>query len=180
MAVFLSILRGINVSGQKMIKMPDLKALYEELGFKNVSTYIQSGNVIFENKEDKELFKKIEKKIFEKYNFLVPVIIRSMEEMETTINGNLFLKEKKIELDKLHVTYLEEEPLPENLEKITNVQFEPDRFYISGKDIYIYCPDGYGKTKLNNTFFENKLKVKATTRNWKTTNEILRIMKSYS
>lgn len=180
MAVFLSILRGINVSGQKMIKMTDLKALYEELSFKNVSTYIQSGNVIFENKEDKELCKKIEKKIFEKYNFLVPVIIRSMEEMETTINGNMFLKEKKIELDKLHVTYLEEEPLPENLEKIGNVQFEPDRFYISGKDIYIYCPGGYGKTKLNNTFFENKLKVKATTRNWKTTNEILRIMKSYS
>lgn len=179
MTTYLSILRGINVSGQKMIKMPDLKALYENMGFKNVSTYIQSGNVIFENKEDNELSKKIEKKIFEKYDFHVPIIIRSTKEIETTINENTFLKKKNIELDKLHVTFLEDIPLKENIEKIKDVKFEPDRFYISGKTVYLYCPNGYGKTKLNNTFFENKLKVNATTRNWKTINEVFKIMKPH-
>lgn len=180
MALFLSILRGINVSGQKMIRMPDLKALYEDLGFKNVTTYIQSGNVIFENSHSKNLSEQIDKKIFEKYNFNVPVIIRTADEILEVIKGNSFLKEKNIEPDKLHVTFLEKEPTPEHLTKIKDLNYESDRFYISGKTIYLHCPNGYGKTKLTNTFFENKLKVTATTRNWKTTNEILRIMKSYS
>ncbi len=179
MAVFLSILRGINVSGHKQIKMADLKVLYEKLGFKNVTTYIQSGNVIFESKIAKDLPERIDKKIFEKYKFNVPIIIRTIDEIQKIINGNLFLKEKNIELDKLHVTYLENIPVKENLDKITNLNYEPDRFYISDKEIYLYCPGGYGNTKLNNNFFENKLKVTATTRNWKTTNEIFKIMKSY-
>lgn len=180
MAIFLSILRGINVSGHKQIKMADLKVLYESLGFKNVTTYIQSGNVIFENINAKDLSKQIEKSIFEKYNFHVPVIIRSIEEMGKTLHDNPFLKEKNVELDKLHVTYLENEPLAESLDKMKEINYAPDRFYIAGKEVYVYCPGGYGNTKLSNTFFENKLKVKATTRNWKTTNEIFKIMKSYS
>lgn len=180
MAVFLSILRGINVSGQKLIKMPDLKALYEELGFKNISTYIQSGNVIFENNTSKSLSERIDKKIFEKYKFNVPVIIRNVQEMQEIVNENLFLKEKNIEHGKLHITFLEKEPPAQHLNKIKDMNYAPDRFYISGKTIYLYCPNGYGRTKLTNTFFENKLKVTATTRNWKTTNEILKIMKSYS
>ncbi len=180
MATFLSILRGINVSGHKQIKMTDLKVLYESLGFKNVTTYIQSGNVIFENNSAKDLSKQIDKKIFEKYNFNVPIIIRTAKEMEAIVNENPFLKEKNIEIEKLHVTYLDKEPTQENLDKIKDLNYEPDRFYIIGKEIYLYCPGGYGNTKLSNTFFENKLKVIATTRNWKTTNEIFKIMKSYS
>ncbi len=178
MTIFLSILRGINVSGHKQIKMTDLKILYENLGFKNITTYIQSGNVIFENATAKGISERIEKNIEAKYGFNVPIIIRSIDEMKEVINRNPFLKEKNIELEKLHITYLEKDPMQENLDKLKDLNYDPDRFYISGKEIYLYCPNGYGNTKLNNTFFENKLKVKATTRNWKTTNEIFKIMKS--
>lgn len=182
MAVFLSILRGINVSGQKMIKMPDIKALYEELGFKNVSTYIQSGNVIFESKDDKNLSKKIEAEIKKKYGFEVPVLILKKEELQNIISGNPFLKEKNIDEERMYVTYLAEQPATENLEKIKTIDFSPERFIIKEKAVYLYVPKPatYGNTKLNNNFFENKLKVKATTRNWKTTNEVFKIMKSHT
>lgn len=177
MPVLLSILRGINVSGQKKILMSDLKQLYEGLDFEKVKTFIQSGNVVFESKANTTLAKKIEQKIKQKYEFDVPVVIRTLDEMEVIISHNPFLKTKGIELDKLHVTYLSETPTAENIKKIKEINFEPDAFHITGKDIYIHCPNGYGRTKLTNTFFEKKLSVSATTRNWKTSNELLKMMK---
>lgn len=176
MAQFLSILRGINV-GNKQIKMADLKKLYEELGFENVKTFIQSGNVVFESKTSAKLAQKIEQKIADAYMFDVPVIIITEKELLKIIDNNPFLKQKNIEQDKLHVTYLAEEPSKENIQKTEEYNYEPDRFYISGKAVYVYCPNGYGNTKINNTFFENKLKVSATTRNWKTTNALINLMK---
>lgn len=176
MAVFLSILRGINVSGQKQIKMADLKKLYEELGFKNVKTFIQSGNVVFESKSASKLSEKIEKKIKEHYSFDVPVIIRTKEELQHAIEKNPFLKKKNIALDKLHITFLAEQPSNENIQATEAYNYTPDEFHISGREVYVYCPNGYGNTKINNTFFERKLKVGATTRNWKTSNELLKMM----
>jgi uncharacterized protein (DUF1697 family) len=173
--VFISILRGINVSGQKKILMSDLKVLYEKLGFKNVTTYIQSGNVIFKSNEklaDTELAKKIEKTIYQKYDFEVPLIIRSEEEMKKTISSNPFLKEKNSDAKRLYVTFLSEIPDKENVESITNIDFSPDKFIIIGKEIYLCVANGYGETKISNTFFEKKLKVKATTRNWNTVNKL--------
>ncbi len=180
MKTFLSILRGINVSGHKKIPMAELKVLYEELNFENITTYIQSGNVIFKNKNSKDLSKQIEQKIFGRYNFNVPVIIRTPDEMQSVIEGNHFLKQKDIDITKLHVVYLADDPKKENIEKLKMYNYEPDKFYISGKEVYLYCPNGYGNTKLTNNFFENKLKVTATTRNWNTTNELFKILKSYS
>lgn len=180
MNTFLSFLRGINVSGQKKIPMAELKKLYEELHFENINTYIQSGNVIFKNKNSVDLSQQIEQKIFEKYNFYVPVIIRTSDEMEKIIGRNPFLKQKDIDLSKLHIVYLANDPNQDNIEKLKNYNYEPDKFYVSGKEVYLYCPNGYGKTKLTNNFFENKLKISATTRNWNTTNELFKILKSYS
>jgi len=178
MPVFLSILRGINVSGHRKVPMVELKTLYEELNFKNITTYIQSGNVVFNASNGKDLSKQIEQKISKKYNFDVPIIIRTVDEMQNVLNNNPFLKSKNIDLEKLHITYLADNPLSENLDKIKTYNYEPDLFHIIGKEIYLYCPNGYGNTKLNNAFFENKLKVTATTRNWRTTNELFKIMKT--
>jgi uncharacterized protein (DUF1697 family) len=175
MQTFISILRGINVSGQKKILMADLKVLYENLKFKDVRTYIQSGNVIFKSNEplsDIEFEKKIEDQIFKKYNFHVPVIIRSEDEIRKIIAANPFLKEKNIDPKKLHVTFLSNIPDKENVESIEKMDFSPDKFMISGKEVYLYVPNGYGETKISNTFFEKKLKVKATTRNWNTVNKL--------
>jgi uncharacterized protein (DUF1697 family) len=173
----ISILRGINVGGQKKIPMKELKSLFEGLKFRNINTYIQSGNVIFSTDETnfKILSKKIEQKILERFNFEVPVVLRTAEELQTAIINNPFLKKKNIETDKLHLTFLSDIPQEENLVKIKEHQFMPDEFTINGKEVYVFCPNGYGKTKLTNTFFENKLKVTATTRNWRTVNELLKI-----
>ena len=158
--------------------MADLKALYESLKFREVTTYIQSGNVIFESDgklSDLELAKKIEQAIYKKYDFEVPVIIRSAEELENIISINPFLKEKDINTEKLHVTFLSEIPNKTNLKSINQFDFSPDRFIIIGKEVYLYTPGSYGETKLSNRFFENKLKVTATTRNWRTLNKLFEI-----
>ena len=152
--------------------MTDLKSLFEGLGFRNVRTYIQSGNVIFESNEEKNLNYIVQQKISENYNFQVPVVIRSVHEMESVLNNNPFLRETDIDESKLHVTFLEVPPLKEHIKRTEAFNYEPDRFIISGKEVYLYCPNGYGRTKLNNTFFENKLKVTATTRNWNTVKKL--------
>lgn len=162
--------------GKHTIPMVELKALYEKMGFKSITTYIQSGNVIFLTKDNVHLsINKIREGILEKYGYTIPILIRTVDEMQSAVETNPFLKRKGINMDKLHVTFLSEISSKEHLEKIKMVNFPPDEFVIIEKEIYISCPNGYGNSKLSNTFFENKLKVTATTRNWRTVNELLRI-----
>jgi uncharacterized protein (DUF1697 family) len=175
MQTFIAILRGINVSGQKKILMADLKSLFENSGFLEVQTYIQSGNVVFKSPAKLpglKLAQKIEKAINEKYGFKVPVITRNKEELQKIITTNPFAEQKNIDLKKLHLTFLSNEPEKENIENIRKTNFSPDEFVIEGKEIYLHIPESYGLTKLSNTFFEKKLKVTATTRNWNTVNKL--------
>jgi uncharacterized protein (DUF1697 family) len=176
MDTFISILRGINVSGHNKIPMEELRILYEDMGFKNVTSYIQSGNVVF--KSAKNPGNKIRKKILEKFGFDVPIVIRTAEELGSVIKKNPLVKEKDINIEKLHVTFLADVPGKDNLVKIKEYNYEPEKFIISGKEVYLYIPDSYGNGKLNNAFFENKLKVTATTRNWRTVNELFKIVES--
>jgi uncharacterized protein (DUF1697 family) len=174
MPIIISILRGINV-GQRKVLMTDLKALYEKLGFKNVNTYIQSGNVIF--KTDKkishqDLAEKIEKVISRQYGFEVPVINRTREELNKIILANPFLEIKGIDKSKLHVTFLATEPDQANIKFIREFDYTPDKFIISGTEVFLHIPVSYAETKLSNKFFESKLKVSATTRNWNTVTKL--------
>lgn len=178
MKTYISILRGINVGGQRIIKMDALKQLYTDLGFAKVQTYIQSGNVIFQNAEAKpeELARLIAEKITEKFGFDVPVMVIVREEFEKIVLNNPFLKDTtKKDVAHWHITFLSALPTPENLSKILPVSYLPDEFQVLGKAIYIYCPNSYSNSKLTNSFFETKLKVTATTRNWKTSKELLEI-----
>lgn len=176
MAKYISILRGINVGGKRKILMADLRALYKKLGFTNVTTYIQSGNVIFESKKKKNLEEIITKAIKSQYDFDVPVIIRTVEEWQTAFHNNTFTKDKNIAIERLVLTFLKEEPIEENLEKIKTYDYSPDKFHIIGREIFIYCEGKYHQTKLSNNFFEKKLKVAATTRNWKTVTKLLEMV----
>src|SRR5579863_5669733 len=108
MDTIISILRGINVGGKNSIPMAELKTLYEDLGFKNVTTYIQSGNVVFltDEKDIPSLADKIEKSIHKKYGFRVPIITRTVKEIQALVDGNPLLKRKGIDIGKLHVTFL--------------------------------------------------------------------------
>jgi len=175
MPTYISILRGINVSGYKTIRMDALKKMYESLDFKAVQTYIQSGNVIFQYKatEIEKLEKRIAKKISEQFSFEVPLIVKSFEELNEIIMKNPFAGDPSKDEAYLHVTFLSALPEKKHVEKILDVKYNRDEFAIFDKAIYLYCPDGYGNSKFTNTFLEGKLKVVATTRNWKTTKELL-------
>lgn len=177
MAKLISILRGINVGGKRKILMADLRALYEELGLKNTQTYIQSGNAIFDYTGKKKIAaieSMIYKAIHKKYDFEVPVIVRTVKEIAEAYNNNPFAPEDT-PIEHLHLTFLKEVPEKENLEKIKTYDYSPDKFEIIGKDAYIYCEGKYHKSKLTNNFFEKKLKVSATTRNWKTMKKLLEL-----
>lgn len=180
MQTYISILRGINVSGHRQIKMEVLKALYAACGYNSIVTYIQSGNVIFKAVEEasaEEVAATIEQAVNQSFGFEVPVIVRTLYEMEQVIASNPFIAQKDIDAEKLHVTFLKQPPAPQNIEKLAGIDYAPDVFTFTETGIYLYCPGGYGNTKLSNTFFENKLKVTATTRNWKTVNELVDLAK---
>lgn len=173
MSTYIALLRGINVSGQKLIKMTDLKELFEVRGFQNVQTYIQSGNVIFSSKEKSsdKIKNIISNSIKQKFGFDVGILILTSDMIEYVLRNNPFIKKKK-EVDKLYVTFLAEQPSTDNIKKLNSIDYSPEEYILDGRVVYLHVPNGYGKAKLNNNFFENKLKVEATTRNWKTINKL--------
>lgn len=93
--------------------------------------------------------------------------------MKKVMASNPFLKQKGTDIERLFVTFLADTPNKTEKDKIEKLDYSPDNFIMNGKEIYLYCPNGYGRTKLNNNFFENKLKVTATTRNWNTVNKLV-------
>jgi hypothetical protein len=158
--------------------MDALKLLFLNLGYENVVTYIQSGNVVFTSKSTDVL--KIQSEIHEKINeyfeLNIPILIISKQELETVLANNIFVNNRSEDTTKLHVTFLSQMPLAIDIAQIVTVNYEEDEFIIVEKTIYLFCPNGYGNTKLTNTFFEKKLKVSCTTRNWKTVNELNRLL----
>ena len=173
MGVYISILRGINVSGQKLIKMTDLVKHCEALGLKNVKTYIQSGNVIFQSPDSapEKISLKIAKKIKKEYGFDVPVMVKSAKDLKQILNNNPFI-ERGENTNQLYVTFLSDVPRRELVNNIDPKRFLPEEFTWDKNVIYFFSPNGYGNAKMNNNFFENKLKVEATTRNWKTVTKL--------
>lgn len=174
MNTYIALLRGINVSGKNIIKMAELKTMFQKLDFENVETYIQSGNVVFgsEISSTEKLASNISNAINETFKIHVPVMVLSAKEFTEIRNANPFISSEKYDVSFLHVTLLSEPPAV-HLTKAINQDDYNDEFIITNKAVYLYCSNGYGQTKLTNTFFENKLKVKATTRNWKTINELI-------
>jgi len=179
MSRFIALLRGINVSGQKKIKMSELKTLFENLKFQDVETYIQSGNVIFFSKEKSttKIANKISFGIKNKYNFEVQLLILTPQEIKQALKNNPFIKRKK-EIERLYATFLSAVPSIEMVNKLNEMSFLPEEYSINEKIIYLFLPNGAGKAKLNNNYLENKLKVIGTTRNWKTVTTLSELVKS--
>ena len=171
MNTYISMLRGINVSGQKKIRMADLRKLYESLGLINVQSYLQSGNVVFdsEEKNDEKLRDSIEAQIESMYGFSVPVLIRTGEDFRRVIENHPFAEEEAI---RVLVTFFYEPPDKSKLEELSQHEDKVDKFAIGEQEIFLFCPGGYGRTKLSNNFFEKNLGVVATTRNWKSVNAL--------
>ena len=183
MATYISLLRGINVSGQKKVNMKELKALYESLNFSNVSTYIQSGNVVFNSDEytEDELKHVIELAIKQHYGFNVPVIIVNSIKLNTALNNLPF---KNMELatqgSKILFSFLSATPKKDLIDALPHYLSASEKLFILDDVVYLFCPDGYGKTKLTNNLLEKKLGVTSTTRNLKTIVKLQEILKDIS
>ncbi|HYY90502.1 MAG TPA: DUF1697 domain-containing protein [Candidatus Dormibacteraeota bacterium] len=167
MTVYASMLRGVNVAGKRMLKMSELAELYVSLGFDSVQTYLQSGNVIFSSNKGASLGleEKVERGLKERFGFDAKVFIRTPGELGRVIRENPFVKKERT---RLYVTFLHSKPSHVPLDKINAARMGGEEFSVSGREVFLFLPNGSGKTKLSNAFFEKVLDVPATTRNWNT------------
>jgi uncharacterized protein (DUF1697 family) len=179
MTAWISLLRGINVGGHNAIRMAELRALYESLGFAPVESYIQSGNVVFGagRASAGTLVGKIEAGIADTFGFDVPVILRSAAEMEGVVRDNPFLAEGA-DPTKLHVTFLAEKPTADLVARYASHVQGPDELRLVGREAYLHCPEGLGRTKLTPTFMERAFGSATTTRNWRTVNTVLEMARA--
>jgi uncharacterized protein (DUF1697 family) len=176
METYVSMLRGINVSGHNMIKMDALKSLYESMGLRDVKAYIQSGNVVFRcgSKNSLSVGRSISEAIEQSFGFSVPVVIRRPADLTRIISKSPFAGRKGIDQTRLYVTFLNSIPSPVLVKKLPSAAAKSkDEFRLIGTEVHLHCPNGFGKTLLSNAFFEKHLNVEATTRNWKTTQTLL-------
>ena len=176
MTRFVSLFRGINVGGNKAVRMDELKELHESLGLQRVETYIQSGNVVFtsEDANPAQLSRQIEEAFEHKFGFLSNVIVRTADEFNVIIENNPFKDQPMKETKWVVAMFLASDPISTALEDIQKTYSGPEEIHIIGQEVYIYYPEGIGRSKLTNTFLEKKLKTMGTARNW---NTVLRLQK---
>jgi uncharacterized protein (DUF1697 family) len=170
MSIYISMLRGINVGTQKRISMESLRGIYIDLGLEHVRTYVQSGNVIFESRDEQRLglVSRIEAQIQQTCGYATEVFIRQAEELQRILASNPFLIQRNEDPSKLHVTFFYRSPSITQLNQLTTPGDTTDEFASAEMAVYLFCPNGYGKTKLSNSFFQRKLGTPVTTRNWNT------------
>lgn len=153
--------------------MSDLRKVFADLGLDDVSTYLQSGNVLFESSASvRDLKRRLEQEIGERLATGVSVLLRTKRELATIVEANPFAKQ---DVSKLHVTFLEKRPAKARAEALDPAEGAPDEFRLRGREAYLYFPGGYGHSKLSNAYFEKKLGVVATTRNWKTVTSVAKL-----
>ena len=177
MYTHLALLRGINVSGHKMINMVAFKKALEAVGFQKVVTYIQSGNVFVDTEEVSpgKVGFIIKQEIFKEFGHDVPVIVIGKEDLQACLDRNLFLNEAEIDLKKLYVSFISSE-LPDNMITQLNLNFiKPDEIQLDGKRIYLKYDISPAKTKLDNKWIEKSMNVVSTTRNWNTVKTLLKM-----
>jgi uncharacterized protein (DUF1697 family) len=174
MTTIIALLRGVNVTGNHMIKMADLRALCESLGHCNVQTYVQSGNVVFQTSERSHagLSAKIEAAIEKTHGFRPDVVLRTVPEMREVIAKNPFAKRKDIEPGKLIITFLATEPVAESRGALSSLKPDPEELHAKGREVYVYFPDGMGRSKFV-PVLGRALKGKGTARNWNTVTKLL-------
>ncbi len=166
---YLALLRGINVGGKNILPMKDLAALFAEAKCKNVQTFIQSGNVLFEGTEKAGPL--VCAKIQENFGFQTTIILRTQAELEIVAKSNPYP-----DLDNSHVVFLASVPTPQQIALLDPNRSPPDQFTVIGREIYLHMPNGMGRTKLTNAYFDSKLKTVSTVRNWRTVLKLLAMM----
>ena len=176
MKTHLALLRGINVSGTKMIKMDALTTALQNAGFENVRTYIQSGNIFVDSIEtaSKVAFV-IKQEIFKTFGHDVPTIVLEKNDLQNCLLYNPFLKSENLDVSKLYVAFVSKELNENSIHDLKTSNFKPDEVAIDENKIYIKYAIGAGKTKLDSNYIEKKLNLTATIRNWNTVNKLLEL-----
>jgi uncharacterized protein (DUF1697 family) len=180
MTTHLALLRGINVSGHNMIKMDALKTALERIGFLNVSTYIQSGNVFVTTPEESPIKVGflIKQEIYKTFGHDVPVVVIGKADLEVCLKNNPFLKEKDVDTKKLYVSFVSMELKNERIHDLKISKIKPDQVHIDQSRIYIKYDISPAKTRLDNNYIEKNLNVISTIRNWNTVNRLFELFET--
>lgn len=163
---WVALLRGINVGSSNRIKMADLRVVCESLHWSNVKTYIQSGNVLFNSNEAKaKLEEQLARALKKHHAIITPVIVVESSHWQIAVDNLPFQQEN---INHLYLTWLNQSLSSEQKRVLENAEAHSTHFKLFDNKVYLNIHEPYHKTKWNNSFFEKKLGVKATTRNWKT------------
>ncbi len=175
MITWIALLRGINVSGQRKVPMADLRALHERLGHRDVATYIQSGNVVFDAETDAAtLTAALEGAIAETFGFDVPVVVRTIDEVRAVASANPY-PGGGADPKQVATAFLAAGPAPDRIDGFDPDAHAPDVCVLSGREVHLHCPSGFGRTKLTTTYLERQLGVAATVRNWRTVGALVEL-----
>jgi uncharacterized protein (DUF1697 family) len=174
MHTFVALLRGINVGGKTMLPMPQLRSMLAEMGLEDVTTYIQSGNVVFKSssRDARSLATAIEERIADAFGLDTTVLLRTPAELTEIADGNPF-QGRETDLTKLHVAFLSDRPTADAEAELDPNRSPPDEFSVRGREIYLHLPNGAGRSKLTIDYFEKRLGLRATARNWKTLTKLV-------
>ena len=176
MTKYVAFLRGINVGGRNKIKMETLRETFRALGYENVKTYINSGNVIFEPVEtdDNKLAAEIERAIKTEFSLNIKVMVRTMAKIVDIIENNPFAEQ--FENDKnLHVLFTNEELPEDKRQLLLSNNNENEQFAVGNREIFCLLRVGFLDSLLGKDYIGKKLKVSATGRNWRTVNKIVEL-----
>lgn len=180
MTTFVAFLRGINVSGKNLIKMDELKRAAENAGFMEVITYLQSGNLVFRSQEtDPEILRnRLLETISSRFGLNIQLLMMDEQKLKRIAGQHPFGAIPETAYGRCFVTMLAEIAERSSLEALEVYTQKDEKIWYDGESIYLFCPQGYGRTKLNNNLIEKKLRMMATTRNWNTMLEMSKLVES--
>lgn len=172
-------LRGINVGGKHKLPMAALAEMFTQAGADEVTTYVQSGNVVFTVAEPtvETVAQRVAQAIRERCGFDAPIVIRSAGELEAVVARNPFL-EAGTDTGTLHVGFLAEEPEQSRVAQLRPARSPGDSFRVIGRDIFLHLPNGVARSKLTNAYFDTALATTTTIRNWRTVLKLTEIAKA--
>jgi len=178
LTTYFALLRGINVGGANKVPMRELRTMFEALGYGNVRTYLQSGNVLFERRSasSRKLTAEVEDAISRTFDLTIPVMVRTRQELERVTAANPFPTDG-VKLSSLHVMFLAEAVSARAIKTLDFDRSPPDEFVVKDREIFLRFPNGSGRSKLTIDYFEKKLGTRATARNWNTVVKVLGLMR---
>jgi uncharacterized protein (DUF1697 family) len=174
--IHIALLRGINVGGKHRLPMKDLAGIFREAGCTDVRTFIQSGNVVFRVEDGlaQRVASRVADTISGRFGFDAPVVTRTAAELEVVAGHNPFL-EDGADPKRLHVVFLADQPGEAQIAELDPDRSPPDEFVVRGREIYLHCPNGAGRSKLTAPYFDKTLETVSTQRNWRTVGKLLEL-----